>query len=133
MLNTPVSAAALYVALFILGNIILQVRVIRQRTAKRIGVGHGNDRDLEQAMRVHGNYAENVPFGLAALVLLALGGASVWPVHLVGVLLVAGRIAHAVGLGGSIGTSAGRVGGMVLTFASLAIAALVLLSRAFAG
>ena len=131
MLGTSISVAGFYVALLVLGNIFLQFRVIRHRGAKRIGVGHGNDRDLELAMRVHGNYAENVPFGLAALIALAVGGPALWPVHLVGGLLVVGRIAHAVGLSQSAGTSFGRVGGMVLTFVSLTIAALVLLARIF--
>ena len=128
---TAFGAACFYAALLILGTIILQTRVILQRRGKRIGVGHGQDRDLQRAVRVHGNYAENVPFALAALILLGQTGAPVWPVHFVGVLMIVGRIAHAIGLTQSPGSSIGRVAGMVLTQAALLIGAIVLLMCAF--
>ena len=130
MLSNPLAAAGFYAALFIIGNVFLQARVIGQRRSKLIGVGHGNDRDLERAMRVHANYVENVTFALAALILLALGGTSVWPVHLVGLLVVVGRVAHAYGFSRHAGASQGRVGGMVLTINALLIAAGILLWRA---
>ncbi len=130
MLSNPLAVAGFYVALFIFGNVFLQARIIRQRRSKLIGVGHGNDRELERAMRVHANYVENVTFALAALILLALGGTSVWPVHLVGALIVAGRLAHAYGFSRHSGASQGRVGGMVLTINALLLAAAILLWRA---
>ncbi|MGL4729661.1 MAG: MAPEG family protein, partial [Bosea sp. (in: a-proteobacteria)] len=84
-------------------------------------------------MRVHSNFAENAPLGAAALILLALGGTAVWPVHLIGALFLAGRIAHFIGFSQVSGPSAGRVGGMVLTINSLLLAAAILLWRAVIG
>ncbi|MGL4729794.1 MAG: MAPEG family protein, partial [Bosea sp. (in: a-proteobacteria)] len=112
MLSSPLAAAGFYLALLLVMNVFLQARIIRQRRSKLIGVGHGNDRDLERAMRVHSNFAENAPLGAAALVLLALGGAAVWPVHLIGAMFLAGRVAHFIGFSQISGPSAGRVGGM---------------------
>lgn len=127
---TAYGAASLYTGLLILLGIALQVRVIRIRRSKLIGVGHGNDRELEKAVRVHGNLVENAGFGIAALILLAATAASIFIIHAVGLLMLVGRVLHAIGLSGSAGTSAGRVGGMVLTFASLILASVTLIVRA---
>jgi uncharacterized protein len=128
---TPhLAAAALYVGVLILMNIALQFRVIGMRRTKLIGIGDGQDKDMVRRVRVHGNFVENATFGIGALIMLALIGAQAAVIHGVGLLLLAGRVAHAVGLGRSAGSSAGRVGGMILTFTALAIAALVLIARA---
>ncbi len=133
MFSSPLIVAGFYTALLIIMNAFLQARIIRQRRSKLIGVGHGNDRDLERAMRVHANFAENAPLGAAALILLALTHASVWPVHLVGALFFAGRVAHFIGFSRASGASLGRVGGMVLTINSLLLAAALLLWKAVVG
>ena len=132
MENVPahISAAALYTGLLILMAIVLQVRVIRHRRSKKIGIGDGQDRDLTRAIRVHGNYVENVPFVLAGLVMLALIGAPAIVIHGVGFLMILGRIAHAIGLSQSAGSSLGRVGGMIMTFIALIITAVTLIVRA---
>lgn len=124
---SPVDIAAIYSSLLVLFGIALQWRVILHRRSKRIGVGVGRDRDLELAVRVHGNFVENAVFGIAMLILLALTHAPVAILHAVGLLMVGGRIAHAYGLTQSEGSSAGRVAGMVMSQASLVIAALTLL------
>ena len=128
--NSAMHAAAAYIALLVLGLIPLSVAVIRIRRAQRIGIGDGGNRDLARAIRVQANYAEYTPFGLGLLLALPLSGAGVWSVHAVGLALVFGRAAHAFGLGRSIGSSPGRVAGMVATFAALIFGALVLLARA---
>ncbi len=132
MENVPahIAAAALYTGLLILMAIVLQVRVIRHRRSKKIGIGDGQDRDLTRAIRVHGNYVENVPFVLAGLVMLALIGAPASVIHGVGLLMLLGRIAHAIGLSQSAGSSLGRVGGMIMTFIALIITAVTLIVRA---
>jgi uncharacterized protein len=130
VLMTPYAAASFYTGVLILFAVLLQARVIRIRRTKLIGVGHGNDRELEKAVRVHGNFVENSGFGIAALILLAATAASIYIIHAVGFLLLIGRVAHAIGLTGSAGTSTGRVGGMVLTFTALVLAAVTLIVRA---
>jgi uncharacterized protein len=129
-MTMPVQIAAFYVALLILGLIILQIRVILLRRGRRIGIGDGGDHQLAKAIRVHANYAENVPFGLVGLVLMALLGVSTLVIHLIGVLLVVARIAHAYGLSQTSKGSMGRVGGMVGSNIALIIMAIVLLLKA---
>jgi hypothetical protein len=123
-------AALAYVALLILGNVVLAFGVIRQRQRAKVTIGDGDDARLRQWIRAHGNYCENAPFGIAALILLPLVGASAWIVHLVGLSLVAGRAAHAQGLTKTGAESPGRMIGTTLTWLGLIAGALTLLSRA---
>jgi hypothetical protein len=127
---SPVDVAAIYSSLLVILGIALQWRVILFRRSRRIGVGVGKDRDLERAVRVHGNYVENAGFGIAMLILLALTLAPVIIMHGVGVMMLVGRLAHAQGLSQSEGASLGRVAGMILSQTSLAVAALTLIVRA---
>lgn len=121
---TPqLAAASLYAGLLILFAIALQARVILQRRSKLIGIGDGKDHDLIRAIRVHGNFIENVPFALIGLVLLALTAHPVWLIHGLGIILIGARIGHAVGLTHTAGKSTGRVLGVVLTNAVLIISA----------
>jgi uncharacterized protein len=129
VLSQPLAAAAFYVALSMFGLLFLQARVIMMRRAKLVGIGDGNDRTLALRIRVHANYAENVPFALAGLIGMALLGLPVLLIHLCGVLLLAGRTAHAIGLQGSAGKSTGRVAGMVMTNVALIFAALAVLVK----
>jgi uncharacterized protein len=122
--------AGVYVALITLMGVALTVLVIRQRRSKLIGIGDGGDKTVARLIRVHGNFAENAPFALALLIMLALTGGPAWALHAVGLLFLAGRGAHAYGLSRSGGSSIGRVGGMVMTFTALLVGAATLL---FAG
>ena len=119
--------AASYIALLILLGVILAVRVILVRRAQRIGIGDGNDRQLMQRIRCHGDFSEFAPLLIALLILLPMLGAKEWIIHLVGVASVTGRALHAIGLSQSIGVSFGRMAGMILTFTTLILGALTLL------
>jgi uncharacterized membrane protein YecN with MAPEG domain len=120
--------AGVYAALITLMGVALTYLVIGQRRSKLIGIGDGGDKMVARMVRVHGNFCENAPFALALLILLALTGGSAWAIHAVGLLFLAGRAAHAYGLSQSAGSSAGRVGGMVMTHASFLIGAGMLLA-----
>jgi uncharacterized protein len=122
-----VAAAALYTGLLIVMSVVLQVRVIRLRRSRKIGLGDGQDKELARAIRVHGNFAESVPFALAGIILLALLDAQAIVIHGVGLMLLIGRVMHAIGLSKSSGSSVGRVGGMILTFTALISMALALI------
>jgi uncharacterized protein len=122
--------SALYIAWIIVMAIALTALVIRQRRLKMIGIGDGGDKATARAIRVHGNFSEQAPYTLAALVLLPLLGTSVYVIHAVGALFLIGRLAHAYGLTRTGGSSVGRVAGMVMTFASHGIAIVFLLRAA---
>lgn len=108
-------AACFYVAALIIGAALLALNVVRERRRCGMGLGSSGDPKLERAIRMHGNYTENVPFGIGALILLPLVGATAWLVHFIGLALLVGRLAHAQGLAASGGASGGRVIGMILT------------------
>ena len=108
--------ASFYAALLGLLCIVLSVRVIRQRLAKRVSLGDGGDPGLTRASRVFGNFAEYAALFLVLLALSeTLGTPARW-LHLYGAAFVVGRLAHAIGVTAG---NRGRQVGMVLTFAAL--------------
>jgi uncharacterized membrane protein YecN with MAPEG domain len=119
----PVTAfyASLLATLFIL----LSARVIAQRREARVEIGHGESPQLLRRMRVHANFAEYVPF---ALLLIALAESLKAPsvvLHLLCLVLIAGRLVHAYGLSQTPQVLRFRVLGMWLTFAVICVAALI--------
>jgi uncharacterized membrane protein YecN with MAPEG domain len=111
----------LVASLHVLFYLFLTLRVILHRKAHRIGVGTGGDAAMTRKVRVHANFAEYVP--------LALSGTAAVVLWTCGVLLLAARVLHAVGLGSSAGYSTGRFGGALLTFGVLAAMAVLGLWR----
>ncbi len=120
----------LYAGLLGLLFVILSIRVIAARFATHVPLGDGGETLLIQRLRVHGNCAEYAPMGLILLAMTELQGAPLWVVHLLGLMLLAGRVLHAVGLGRTPQFILFRRGGMVLTFAMLILAALANLGHA---
>lgn len=131
MLNTAPQAAALWTALLLLLMVWLALKVVGQRRKHSVLLGDGGKDGVIQAQRVFGNAAEYVPGGIAALVLLTVAGQSYYLIHVVGALLLIGRIIHAATLSTTRLTK-GRMVGMVLTFAAYIVAAVALLLYAFA-
>jgi len=106
----------LYAAVCGLMLIILSMRIppIRRRLA--VGLGCGDQSELEQAIRVHGNYVEYVPLALILLAFTEASGVAALYLHVAGGTLLIGRLLHAFGLSQSAGTSAGRFIGTLLTW-----------------
>lgn len=125
---TPVYAA--FLALLF---VALSVRVIKQRRQAQVAIGAGGSKSLERAMRVQANFAEYVPFAVLLLALMELQGAPAALLHGLGLLLLVGRLSHAYGVSQERENFRFRVSGMMATFATLTIAALYLLWRAFTG
>jgi uncharacterized protein len=96
--------------------------IVRLRRKHRVGLGDGGIPELETAIRIFGNHIEYAPLGLILLIALEFVQATPWYMHAVGTSLLLGRVLHAHGLRKSRGVSAGRTAGMILTFASLALA-----------
>jgi uncharacterized membrane protein YecN with MAPEG domain len=119
---------AFYASLLAVLYLYLSVRVIGQRREQRVELGHGEDHELLRRIRVHANFAEYVPF---TLLLMGLAESLVPPrllLHLVGLLLLTGRLLHAYGLSQTPHILRYRVWGVSLTFAALGIAALICFS-----
>lgn len=120
-----------YGGLLAIVYLYLSILVIRGRWKYRISIGDDNNQHFMQLRRAHANFAEYVPIGLILLLLAELNAAApVW-LHSVGVLLLAGRVLHAFGLRHHVGPSWQRVAGMLMTFASILLAAVVGLSSLY--
>lgn len=122
---------ALYLALAGILVVALAFNVSLRRRAYGIGLGTGERPQLAAAVRAHGNAVEYLPIAIGMLLVLELNGAPAWLLHGLGLLLLAGRAAHAQGLlvhGG--GVSPGRFFGALITWGAIAAAALVLLWQA---
>ena len=92
-------------------------------------MGDGGQMLLRRYVRAHANFAEYAPLGL---LLLRCSSSAVWPfwlVHLLGLMLLAGRLAHAWAFSVAALRGPPRAVGMVLTIAMLAIAGLLCLLR----
>jgi uncharacterized membrane protein YecN with MAPEG domain len=90
---TPIYALAL-VPIFL----VLWIRVSSTRSASGVSFGDGGNPVLLHRMRQHGNFIEWVPFVLILMLLAEGMDAPAIYLHLSGVLLVIGRLAHPFGL-----------------------------------
>lgn len=130
---TSIQAASLWSGLLILVLLVLSVRVVMGRRKHRVLLGDGGVGDMTLAMRAFGNAAEYIPAAIGALILLAVLGMPAWYVHLMGVLMLAGRLIHPSGLKLTGGVTPARLIGMTLTWTSLLLSALALVVHAFVG
>ena len=79
-------------------NIWLAVRVGQVRTSEKVSVGDGGNMKVIARMRAHANFVEFAPFVLILLGLIELAkGTSPWAWGY-GIVFVAGRIAHGLGM-----------------------------------
>lgn len=115
---------ALYAALLAPLLVILAIRVIAVRRAAGLSLGDGGNPDLLRRIRAHANFAEYAPFSLILMALAESLATSPWILHGLGVLLLGGRLSHAVGVSTGQQSMPFRSAGMALTFTMLVAAAL---------
>jgi len=121
-MHAPITA--LYAGLLGILMLILAFRVVAVRRVTSIGLGGGGDALLLSRIRIHGNAAEYVPLALILMLILELNGGSARWLHILGIALLVGRLAHVQGLSQSTGTSAGRFVGNLLTWSVIMAAAI---------
>ena len=120
------SVVLLYTGLHALLLIALSWNVVRLRQRHEVGIGTGSVHALERAVRVQANFCEYVPLALLLLALIEFGSnAPAWVLHVLGLALLVGRVAHALGLSRSAGASRARVLGTLLTWIVLVLGAAV--------
>jgi uncharacterized membrane protein YecN with MAPEG domain len=117
------AASALYAGLVGLLLLVLAALVSRLRRKHRIGLGDGGNRELQRAIRVHGNAVEWAVPALLLLLVAELNRAPALLVHACGLAIFAGRLLHAFGLSRSGGISFGRFVGSGLSWGALAVLA----------
>ena len=121
--------AGLYAGLGALLIIVLAMRVMWLRNTHGVGLGSGGHESLARAIRAHANAIEYLPIALLLLVVLAFEQTRPWLLHVFGIVLIAGRSLHAIGLSGSPGRSFGRATGIALTVLVMLAMAVLLVVR----
>ena len=124
----PFPVTALYAGLLALLFVLLGARIPPLRYKAQAGIGDGGDPKLARAVRVHGNFAENVPLALILMALAEANGLGMWT-HALGIPLLIGRVAHAQALGSSTGPSALRAVGMATAWGVIAVGGLICLAQ----
>jgi len=118
--------------------IFLALRVVKWRREHKIGLGHGENMELQMRVRAHANATEYMPLALILLGWIELTGfdpiwlnflghtfrlsASTW-IHILGGMFLFSRIIHAWGVSHNAGYSKGRFWGMVLTWLPMIVMA----------
>jgi len=129
---TAGNAAALWVGLHVFLLLVLSLLVVRLRQKHKVALGDEGIPELARAIRAFGNAAEYIPPGLAVLITLAVVSAPPLSVHVVGLILFAGRLVHAFGLSNSGGASIPRALGMICTWLAYVFGGVALLFYAIA-
>ncbi len=123
----------LYAGLLAFVLLWLSIAVIGHRRRARVSLGTGEDKGLLQATRAHGNFCEYASFCLILLALLEAGGTATWLLHGLGLLLLAGLVAHGAGLMHQPKSFLLRQVGMLATFTVLGLGGLMLAARSLMG
>ncbi|GAB3482113.1 MAPEG family protein [Marinomonas epiphytica] len=114
--------SALYASLLALWLCYLVIVVVKARLKNQVLLGDGGHKDLLAARSAHSNAVETIPISLILLFSLEWNDGAIWLVHLLGCLLLVGRILHAHGI-----LTEGlrfRKTGMQLTLLAIVVAAI---------
>ena len=97
-MTLPVTA--LYAGVLAIFALVLSFQAGTFRGKAGVSILHGDPVNWELAERVrrHQNFLEYVPIVLILMGLIEINGGSVMYLHIVGVLLIVARVAHAIGL-----------------------------------
>ena len=109
--NYAVTLTALY--------LVMTLRVVYLRRSLKIAFGNLGNLYLLRAIRAHANFSEYTPLALVLLLLLEVMGLQNALLHGLGMLLLTGRLAHALGISRERAGAKLRVTGMVLTVSML--------------
>lgn len=124
------ATTAFYAALLALFYLGLSGWVMAGRLSGNVLHGDGGDPDLQKRIRSQGNFGEYVPLALILIALLEGRGAGHGTVQALLIALLIGRILHPVGMfapANSPRQFACRGGGILLTFGTVLVAAVLLL------
>lgn len=124
-------ASSIYIGLMALLLVALSLRVIRLRYRHKVEIGDGGVPELQRAIRAHANFIEYVPVALLLILMADLVGHEKWVVHLLGIALLIGRLAHAYGFTTTPGLSPGRGIGVMLTTLVLVVGAVLAIAAFF--
>ena len=118
---------SLYAGLIALLLVIVSVNVTMGRVKFKVDLGDGGKPEMLQRIRIQGNLVEYAPIALILMGLLEFAGTASWLLHTLGIVLIVGRLAHAIALSRSSGTSALRGIGATATWLVILVGGLLAL------
>ncbi|MEL6476234.1 MAG: MAPEG family protein [Pseudomonadota bacterium] len=121
-MSLPITA--LYAGPLALLILWLAFGVVSIRRSEQISLGHGDNALLECRIRGHANAVETIPIGILLLGLAEGLGTPGWVLHLLGLMLLVGRILHAIHFRELRKGITLRFYGMLMTIAAIALLAL---------
>ena len=128
---THFQIVAFYIALNLLLNPFLMLRIGRVRMKEKVSLGDGGDPDLLSRIRTHGNFTETAPLALLGLIGLAMLSAPALVLHIFGAAFIIGRALHVHGMAQKHSFGKGRLIGTLLTILTFVGTALTLLFLIF--
>ena len=121
----PFRITGLYAGVLALIYMLMAINVMINRYKFKVGIGDGEQRPLAKAIRIHGNFAEYIPFILVLMAIYELNGGDSTLLHGCGIALAVGRVLHAIGISKSIGVTLYRQIGMLTAFIALVMLAVI--------
>lgn len=121
----PLSITASYAAILALIILALGINVTVHRVKLRVSLGDGGNPVMLRMMRLHANAIEYVPLALLLMAIYEINGGWRWALHIVGLALVAGRLIQTFAMWSTDVPGPGRGIGQTLTWASIAVLALL--------
>src|SRR5512140_388968 len=102
------SITALYAGILALIVIALAINVTAHRVKLRVPLGDGGNAQMRRMIRLHGNAAEYIPLAVLLMAIYELNGGGHTGLHIVGSVLVAGRVVQTWGMWATDMTNIGR-------------------------
>lgn len=93
---SSIETTIIFAAIFGILHVLFTLRVGAYRFSSKISMGDGDDRELRNRIRAHGNFIENVPIGLLLLLLNELNGLAESTLIVLGSIFLVSRILHYV-------------------------------------
>lgn len=125
-----ITITPLYAGLIALLFVFLSFRVITVRRSDSISLGDGGNPAMAYRIRAQGNCAEYAPLGLILLAMAEMQGAPVWVVHMLGLMLLIGRLMHGWAMSKPKQDLRFRIYGMLLTLMMITFTAIANIGHA---
>ena len=121
----PIAITAIYAGIFALVIVALGINVTVHRVKLRVPLGDGGNAQMLRMIRLHANAIEYVPLALLLMAIYEINGGWHAALHVIGIALVAARLAQTWNMWSTEKAGPGRIAGQSLTWASLAALALL--------
>jgi uncharacterized membrane protein YecN with MAPEG domain len=129
-MDLPLTTTSVYAALLAVLFLALSIRVMTERRRLHVPFGEGTSERLQRRIRAQANFVEYTPITLILMALLELQGAGSFMLNVIGLLLLVGRVTHAMGFGRVPEDLRLRILGMTLTILAIVIVILAHLAIA---